>query len=268
MGWGALPRGRLVWGRGALAARLGLPGAGAPLGCTSLDGPLCGAWGGPEALAPEEGWGEGQLDAGRAGPSRGARRPGEALKAALGDPDELQVKFVLEDGEVVDFGNSLSDVLQSMETLLVESFEKAVAEAAEEGGDAGVLATLGAGGVRGAAGEEAAGDVVPSARGDGSMPPPRETAPEGEGKGKEGVRLASFSAETVEQAGRDLVSMKKSKKIPYGGKVAPKGKRAAPQGEDGASTDEMLAVLRLLGLDVPESGHGEAAGEPAGESES
>jgi len=256
----------LVWRREALAAHLGLPRAGGTLGCTSLDGPLCGAWGGPEALAPEEGWGEGQLDAGRAGPSRAARRPGGALKAALGEPDELQVKFVLEDGEVVDFGNSLGEMLQSMETLLAESFQKAVAEAAEEGGDAGVLAALGAGGVRGAAGVEAAGDLVPSAREAGSLPPPRETAAEEEGKGKAGVRLASFSTETVEQAGRDLmVSMKKNKEK---GKSSPKAKRAAPQGEDGASTDEMLALLRLLGLDASESGLGETAGEPAGESES
>ena len=252
-----------MWGREALAARLGLPGEGAALGCTSLDGPLCGSWGGPEALVPEGGWGEGQLDAGRA-----ARRPGEALKAALGDPDELKVKFVLEDGEVVDFGNSLGEVLQSMETMLVESFEKAMAEAAEEGGDAGVLAALGAGDARGAAGKGAASDPDPSVREAGPAQPPREIASEGEGEGKEGVRLASFSAETVERAGREVVhSMKNREKGPNRGKALPQAKRAAPQAEDGASTDEILALLRLLGLDVSEGGLGEVAGEPAGESD-
>ena len=263
--WVTLPRGRLVWGREALAARLGLPGAGAALGCTSLDGPLCGAWGGPEALVPEGGWGEGQLDAGRA-----ARRPGEALKAALGDPDELKVKFVLEDGEVVDFGNSLGEVLQSMETMLVESFEKAMAEAAEEGGDAGVLAALGVGEPLGAAGKGAVSDPAPPAREAGPAQPPREIASEGEGEGegKEGVRLASFSAATVERAGREVMhSMKNREKGSNRGKALPQAKRAAPQAEDGASTDEILALLRLLGLDVSEGGLGEVAGEPAGESD-
>ena len=251
-----------MWDRAALAARLGLgqgggvgpgPGSGPELGCTSLDGPLCGAWGGAEALLPEKGWGQGELDNGR-------RRSG-ALPGALGAPEELSIKLVMEDGEVVDVGDDLDAAMEGLEAVILESLEAAVAKAAEDLEPEVLAALLD----KSPAMAEDSGTV---SGGEGEDP---STAPLGTARGgAEGgsVRLASFEAEAVEQAARDAVlSKKKSMEVRPSGKArSPKVKKQAPRATEEVSMDEFLATLRLLGLDVAEL-PSEGSGDPAGESE-
>ena len=84
----------------------------------------------------------------------------------------------------------------------------------------------------------------------------------------EGVRLASFEAEVVEQAARDVVSAKKKSmevRRPSGKAQSPKAKKQASRANE-VSMDDFLATLRLLGLDVAEL-PGDGSGDQAGESE-